>query len=131
MSKKSVIYAAVVAFVFSMVMAGVTIAAHHAGPAEMTLKTKKGKKPAAFPHKKHQEMMDCAECHHSKGADGKQQAYSKGMKIAKCETCHDGTMANKKVATYKNAAHVNCKGCHKAKKKGPTGCTKGCHVKKK
>lgn len=129
MIKKSVICAAAFAFVFSLTVAGGVSLAADAGPVEMTLKTAKGKKPATFPHKKHQDMLKCGDCHHTKTADGKKGPYVAG-KEGKCESCHDGkSIANKKVANYMKAAHENCKGCHKAQKKGPTKCA-GCHPKK-
>ena len=127
MAKKIVLMIAAAAFVIS-VGAGISVAGN-AGPADMVLKTSKGKKPATFPHKLHQDLMKCAECHHT-AADGKKGPYVAGQE-AKCESCHDGSLPGK-VKDFKGAAHVNCKGCHKAGfngKKGPTKCT-GCHVKK-
>ena len=123
MAKKIVLCVAALAFVFS-VAAGISVAGN-AGPAEMVLKTDAGKKPATFPHKKHQDLMKCEQCHHTKAADGKQGPYVAG-KEAKCASCHTAKGA------YKKVAHKNCKGCHKAGfegKNGPTKC-KGCHVKK-
>ncbi|MCB2183061.1 MAG: cytochrome c family protein [Desulfobulbaceae bacterium] len=104
--------------------------ASDAGPAEMTLQATvdaaSKPKPAVFPHKKHQDTIKCAECHHG-AADGKQVAYTEGMAIAKCESCHNKAAGlDKKISTFKNAAHAKCKGCHKAEKKGPTKCS-GCH----
>lgn len=129
MNKKTIICATAFAFVFSLTVAGGVSVASNAGPAEMVLKTAKGKKPANFPHKKHQDMLKCDECHHTKTADGKQGPYVAG-KEGKCESCHDGkTIANQKVANFMKAAHTNCKGCHKDKKKGPTKCN-DCHIKK-
>ena len=105
-----------------------------AGPEEIILKTAKAKKPAIFPHKKHQETIKCSECHHSQNADGTQGPYVEGQE-AKCETCHnEKDMANKDLVGYKNIGHARCKSCHKeAQKSGnknaPTKCD-GCHVKK-
>ena len=108
-----------------VVAVGATISvAGNAGPADMVLKTSAGKKPAKFPHKAHQDMMECAKCHHTKNADGSQGPYAAGQE-AKCESCH----ASPK--DYKDVAHKNCKGCHKDGfngKNGPTKCA-GCHVK--
>ena len=131
MNKKTVICSTVFAFLFSLVMtAGLCLAAD-TGPAEMTLETAAAKKPAQFPHKKHQKMYGCGECHHS-SADGKQVPYTEGMKIEKCASCHD-TMEDAKLKGFKGAAHTNCKGCHekvsKEGKNAPTKCA-GCHVKK-
>ena len=116
----------VVAALFGLSVAGFAFAVDK-GPATIVLKG--GKKGAVtFNHHKHQEMLKCADCHHGKTADGKQAPYTEGMKIEKCEVCHNKTMANKKLAKPMKAFHVNCKGCHKAKKKGPTKCNQ-CHKK--
>lgn len=129
--KKSVIWSVAVAFVFSLVVAGVAIASDP-GPADMVLKTEKGQKPATFTHKKHQDILSCGECHHGMDADGKKTDYAEGMAIAKCESCHNATMAKPELKDFKGAAHANCKECHKKMekegKKAPTLCV-GCHVK--
>jgi len=127
-------------------------------PEKMTLKTTKdkAKKPKIvkdFPHKEHQKLVenDCGVCHHGKDKDNKQTPYVKDMKIEKCETCHfkgsgmpskkDKAKKIKKLDTFKAAAHVTCKGCHKKmKKEKPELKTKWkkidkkcgpCHIKKK
>lgn len=97
-------------------IAGISIAAD-TGPAEMTLKTEKDgakkPKPAVFPHAKHQEIAQCGECHHG-AQDGKQVAYTDGMEIQKCESCHfKGSGMPEKLETFKDVAHINCKDCHK------------------
>ena len=123
MAKKIVLCLAALAMVFSVAV-GVSIASN-AGPAEMVLKTEAGKKPATFPHKAHQDLMDCATCHHTKAADGKQGPYVAGQE-GKCLSCHVAK------DEFKKKAHKSCKGCHKAgykEKKGPTKCS-GCHIKK-
>ena len=127
MTKKIVLFVAAFAMALSFAV-GVSVASN-AGPADMVLKTAAGKKHATFPHKAHQDLMPCAECHHTKAADGSKGPYEAG-KEAKCESCHDGSLS-KDVADYKKAAHKNCKGCHKKGldgKKGPTKCA-GCHPK--
>lgn len=124
MAKKIVLCLAVVAMVCGFAassMAG-------DGPENITIETpKKSKSTVPFQHWTHQGRMECSACHHTKNDDGTKGAYAAG-KEAKCATCHDGSIANKKVATAKKAAHVNCKGCHKAEKKGPTKCS-ACHKK--
>ncbi|MCF6187522.1 MAG: cytochrome c family protein [Desulfobulbaceae bacterium] len=91
-------------------------------------------KLAFFPHAKHQAKFDCATCHHGKDADGKQVAYTDGMKIEKCESCHNKAAGMPKgLETFKKAAHKRCKTCHQSMKKegkatGPTKCN-GCHRK--
>ena len=113
MIKNALICACAVAF---LCFAGMSIASDP-GPADMVLQAEKDKakkpKPAVFPHKMHQEVAKCADCHHS-AKDGKQVAYEDGQKIEKCESCHfKGSGLSKKVETFKGAAHENCKGCHK------------------
>ena len=130
--KKTVLYTIAIAFVLS-IFAVSFATTEDVGKAEMTLKTKAGKKPAKFPHAKHQEFLKCGDCHHG-AADGKQVAYTKSQKIGTCESCHNDSMTNAKLNSFKNAAHANCKACHKkeakAGKKAPTKCN-GCHLKKK
>jgi hypothetical protein len=129
MMKKTVLYAVVLTLAVGF---GSSAMAADKGPADITLQATKDAaakpKPAAFPHAKHQATMACGDCHHGKDAAGKQEAYKEGQKIEKCETCHNSAagLANKDVATYKDAAHKNCKGCHTEKKAGPTKCD-GCH----
>ena len=120
--KKMIICTAAFAFAFTCAVAGVSVASN-AGPAEMTL-SDTGKKPAHFPHKAHQDRSKCSECHHTDGTPG---SYVAG-KEAKCSTCHNKKMANKKMDSFKKAAHKKCKGCHKAKG-APTKCGT-CHPKK-
>lgn len=130
--KKTVIYTAAFALALGLSFTGNAMAAADKGPAEMTLQATVDAaakpKPATFPHAKHQEKLACGECHHGKDAAGKQVAYVEGQKIEKCESCHNKAagMTNAKVATFKDAAHTNCKGCHTEKKAGPTKCTE-CH----
>ena len=45
------------------------------GPAVIKLQTARAKKPALFPHLKHQEMWDCEVCHHGMDAEGKQTMF--------------------------------------------------------
>ena len=106
------------------------------GPEEITLRSTvdpaKKAKLAFFPHAVHQGNFECAICHHTKGDDGKQVAYTEEMKIGKCESCHNKTASMPdKLNTFKKAAHERCKKCHKTlknegKKAGPTKCN-GCH----
>ncbi len=129
--KKTVIYTAAFALALGLSFTDNAMAAADKGPAEMTLQATVDAaakpKPATFPHAKHQEKLACGECHHSKGADGKQVAYVEGQKIEKCESCHNKAAGmDKKIATFKDAAHTNCKGCHTEKKAGPTKCP-DCH----
>lgn len=126
----AVVFTVALVFAFNFAVVGVSTA-NGTGSAEMVLKTADAKKPATFPHEKHQKMEGntCGTCHHSKGADGKQAAYVEGQTIQKCETCHNAEMANEKLNSFKNVAHVLCKGCHKAKEAegASTKCTT-CHT---
>jgi len=101
------------------------------GPAEITLTSTidpaATPKPAQFPHAAHQGRLECATCHHSKGADGKRVAYTEGQKIEKCESCHNSKAGMPdKVNTFKNAAHALCQDCHKKTKPELAKCTV-CH----
>jgi len=69
--------AASMTFCFTLVLTHSASAAN-TGPEEIVLKSAKAKKPALFPHKKHQEMYECSECHHTMTADGKQGPYVAG-----------------------------------------------------
>lgn len=101
-----------------------------AGLETMELKGPSGKKPARFPHKKHQESFECKDCHHSKTGDSLKSSYKEGMPIKKCITCHNkDAMTNPKLNSFKLAAHGLCKECHKQNRDtAPTRCS-GCHIK--
>ena len=129
--KKTVMYAAAFALALGLGFTANGMAADK-GPAEIILKSTidaaATPKPATFPHAKHQAKLACKDCHHSKDAAGKQVPYVEGQKNEKCETCHNkkAGMTNAKVATFKDAAHTRCKGCHTEMKVGPTKCP-DCH----
>lgn len=102
--KKVIVLGMAVAFLCVTGLAGVTMASDDKGPAEITLKTEKGKKPAQFPHAAHQERgVECDKCH-------KDANFAAG-------------------AWTKDAGHGLCKDCHKAEG-APTKCST-CHPKKK
>ena len=113
-------------FSLSMLIGSVlfTMAAGNVGPADITI-DEGGKKPAVFPHKKHQDAFKCGECHHQMAADGKQSPYVEGQEIKKCGSCHNATVLAGKMKdklaldTLKGAGHGNCLECHKAKKDEP------------
>ena len=144
--KKTLICATALTFLACVAFTGSAFATADKGPADITLETTmrtvdKGKKPtkpkpAVFPHAKHQETIDCADCHHS-GKPGALEAYKDGQKIEKCESCHNKAAGMpKKLETFKAVAHKNCKGCHSdiakadPSKKALKSC-KACHPKKK
>jgi len=135
MSKKTLIVLVIAAFVMSLGLAvSMSIAADDKGPAEITLNPD-GTKPAKFPHAAHQgkEGVTCGTCHHylkdevrTPCDDGTPQEEFK-----KCDSCHNDTMANEKLRTWKDIGHALCKDCHtKMKDAGaPTKCN-DCHIKK-
>lgn len=136
MIKKTVVLASALAFL----VGGAVLANAEAdkGPADITINAD-GKKPATFPHAKHQEAIKCGECHHGKDDAGKKVDYADGQKIEKCAACHTGDMLKDKVkgsTAIQRAGHGNCKACHdeQAKadpaKKDLKKCST-CHPKKK
>jgi hypothetical protein len=116
-----------------LLSAGGALAEVEKGAPDMILQTTQAKKPAVFPHAKHQAVLACTDCHHGKNEDGTQKAYVDGDQIRECVSCHNKEdMPNKALDSFKNAAHINCKDCHKEMAKagkitGPTKCS-GCHV---
>jgi predicted CXXCH cytochrome family protein len=94
------------------------------GPEKIILQTESARKPAAFPHRQHQESFGCTYCHHAK---------DEIMVIDKCENCHNLDISNPEVNSFKKAAHKMCKDCHKRVnaqgKEAPIKCS-GCHIKK-
>ena len=75
--------------------------AQASAPDEMILKTNTAKKPAVFPHAKHQAKNECDACH----------------KDANFPTDKNWDMKK---------GHALCLGCHKAKNQGAVKCD-GCH----
>ncbi len=132
MLRKSMTIAMVSAimFCFTMITAGVSFA-NNTGPDTITMKTAKARKPALFPHKKHQATFACKTCHHTQTADGKKGPYVAGQE-KNCTTCHNKSFSNKKLSGLKKVSHARCKSCHKKMKKegkkAPTKCS-GCHPK--
>ncbi|OGQ97157.1 MAG: hypothetical protein A2521_16250 [Deltaproteobacteria bacterium RIFOXYD12_FULL_57_12] len=91
------------------------------GLETMTLKSDGATQAAIFPHRTHQKKIGCMDCHHLTGQT---------MTANSCDSCHNQEMKNEELNTYKKAAHVLCRGCHKeASKAGkavPVKCS-GCH----
>ncbi|MBU0681337.1 MAG: cytochrome c3 family protein [Proteobacteria bacterium] len=107
--KKSVLCAAAFTMLFGFTVAGAAMG-EDKGPAEMTLTTADAKKPAIFPHAKHQEKLACDDCH--KALDVKKMATIKDYAHKEgCKECHK----------TKNAPTA-CPTCHPAKKKAIEGC---------
>jgi len=131
MSKKSILLSVMMACLATFAVATGSMA-KDTGPEVITMQTEQAKKPAVFPHRKHQEMMECTTCHHTKDAEGKQIPLPEDQHPAKCDSCHNKDFANKSLDGLMKVGHARCKGCHKDGldgKKGPTKC-EGCHPKK-
>ena len=111
-----------------------TAAETNTGPETMVLRSTidpdKEPRAATFPHREHQARLDCAECHHGQGADGKQTPYVPGQQIAKCESCHNTKAEgmNKEYNTFQKAAHANCRSCHQQTEPKLAKCSV-CHKK--
>jgi len=134
MSKKSLVLLVVTALTLSLAFAvSMSVAAADKGPAEITLNPD-GTKPVLFPHAKHQEKNACGTCHHylkdqvkTPCDDGTPQEDFK-----KCTECHNDTMANEKLRTWKDIGHGLCKDCHtKMKEQGAPQKCNDCHSIKK
>lgn len=102
------------------------------GPAVIVMQTARKRKPARFPHRKHQEMFDCANCHHGKDSKGRKVPFVEGMEIQHCVTCHNPSMDNPQLNSLMLAAHTRCKGCHRkivaeSGSAGPIDRCIGCH----
>lgn len=101
------------------------------GPEVVVLHSKRNAKPARFPHGKHQEIIECGECHHGQNDDGEQIPFETGMPAKKCGTCHNLNMANTSLSKLRLVAHMKCKGCHKKMAEtgeaGPIDKCSGCH----
>lgn len=130
MSGKSLLLITVFFFILSTLMLNSQCRADDTGPVTMELQTDTNKKPALFPHKKHQKNFACKECHHTKNENGDKSSYFEGMEIKKCTFCHNSDdMPNPKLNSFKLAAHGLCKECHKQNRNtAPTKCS-GCHIK--
>lgn len=95
--KKAIICGVAVAFLCVAGLAGMTMAADDKGPAEITLKTAEGKKPANFPHAKHQEKVECDKCH--KDPNYTKGAWTKDSGHNLCKECHKANGADTKCGT--------------------------------
>ena len=86
-------------------------------------------RPAAvFKHDEHNELAEieaCNECHHIYDNGEKQEDESSEDQL--CSECHTEKSSDNQPG-LKKAFHLNCKGCHQVKKKGPIMCGQ-CHVR--
>ena len=85
---------------------------------------------AVFRHEEHNELArieECNVCHHVYD-DNNRLVEDESSEDQRCSDCHQLVASGRKPPLMK-AFHLNCKGCHKAEKKGPTMCGQ-CHVKR-
>jgi len=85
--------------------------------------------PAVFFHDTHNEaagLEDCSECHHLYDDKG-QKLEGESSEDQVCSECHGEKDEGSKPHLMK-AYHLNCKGCHLEKQKGPILCAQ-CHAK--
>jgi Class III cytochrome C family len=87
--------------------------------------------PTNFNHERHQELFDCASCHHGRNSDGSMGPYIEGEEQT-CVTCHNSkdmadtiVRGDHKLNTYEGIGHASCVGCHykilkQGKVSGPT-----------
>ncbi len=104
-----------------LILGSFAVLVYAAAPDVMKLDARQG--IVTFTHGKHSQMpgITCKTCHHEMKGDTVEK---------KCSDCHKRTIQND-VPTIKDAAHKQCRGCHKTMKKGPTNKCKECHVKVK
>ena len=85
--------------------------------------------PSVFNHEEHNEtagIEECNECHHVYDDNGV-LAEDESSEDQRCSDCHELRASGKKPGLM-NAFHINCKGCHEEKNKGPVMCGQ-CHVR--
>ena len=85
--------------------------------------------PAVFRHDAHNELAqieECYICHHVYDEKGL-LVEDDSSEDQRCWDCHQLKASGRKPALMK-AFHLNCKGCHKKRKEGPTMCGQ-CHVR--
>ena len=99
------------------------------GPTEMVLKTEQAKKPAYFPHKKHQQKYLCGMCHHGKDSSGKLAKYKEKTVIYKCISCHNLNMPNEKLNGFQLIGHKLCRECHRKNQNITSAKCSTCHRK--
>ncbi|MBN2333416.1 MAG: cytochrome c3 family protein [Deltaproteobacteria bacterium] len=95
--------------------------------------TKKERPAVLFPHERHLNALECADCHHryEKGENVlDEDTLEEGNAEIRCAHCHNW----KARQGLRQAFHRSCTGCHKVmaaagKTTGPRTCG-GCHVVK-
>ena len=121
-----------------------SVASEDTRPVDSILKT--ANIPTNFNHEQHQELFECADCHHSRNSDGTKGPYIEGEE-QNCVTCHNSkdmadsiVRGENKLNTLEGIGHASCVGCHykilkEGKVSGPTTRSNGkciaCHPAKK
>ena len=85
--------------------------------------------PSVFKHDEHNELAQieaCNECHHVYDDNGN-LLEDESSEDQSCSECHELEASGNKLGLMK-AFHMNCKVCHKQKKKGLVMCGQ-CHVR--
>lgn len=100
------------------------------GPAEIILKTSLARKPAFFPHRRHQSIYPCATCHHGKDSSGRRIQYNPETIINKCTTCHNPDMPNMDLNGFKAIGHQLCRECHRTHQNITSAKCSTCHNRK-
>jgi hypothetical protein len=99
------------------------------GPTEMVLKTAQARKPAYFPHKRHQDKYACGRCHHGRDSSGKLVKYTAKTIIYKCTACHDTDLPNEELSDFKLIGHKLCRECHRKNQDITSAKCSTCHRK--
>lgn len=99
------------------------------GPTAIILRTSQAKKPAFFPHKKHQDRYSCGKCHHGKDSSGMLVEYSANTIIKKCTACHNSNLPNKELDGFQLIGHRLCRECHRKNENLTLARCSTCHRK--
>lgn len=83
------------------------------GPAEIILKTDRGRKPAFFPHHRHQEKYPCGTCHHDKDYPDMIMNFDANKTAYKCTSCHNKDLPNQELNGFQGIGHALCRECHR------------------
>lgn len=83
------------------------------GPAEIILKTALARKPAFFPHHRHQEKYPCGTCHHDSDYAGMMPNLEDRQEIYKCTACHNEDLPNEELNNFQDIGHALCRDCHR------------------
>lgn len=99
------------------------------GPEEIVLKTPQAKKPAYFPHRRHQDKYTCGTCHHGSNSSGKKIEYDTQTAAYKCTDCHNAGMSNTELNSFKLIGHALCRQCHRKNQDITSAKCSTCHRK--